>query len=298
MPMIFVYGDILLDIAVKSDGKVQYGSDMNGSINMKGGGSAANFVAWYSYLAGDVFFLAKVGRDYAGDILKNDLDKWGVKTKIIEEPDRPTGKILLFIDDVGERTMVTDRGANLCLAPADLQEEYFINKEHLHITGYSFFESDLLLETSKKAILMAKEKGMTVSIDPSSYALLENFGSEKFIELSGGADIIFPNLDEGRALTGFKEAEEIVSYLNKFYPIVVLTMGKEGCLIGSENKITRIRGNKIEDSLDTTGAGDAFAAAFILKYLNKDNSLKDAGDYANKIAFDSIKIGGGRPPGP
>lgn len=296
--MILVYGDIILDILVKVNGPINYGSDTTGRISMEGGGSAANFAAWTAYLKENVTFIGKIGEDIAGEYLKEELQKWGVGAALITGSDYPSGKILIFVDEKGERTMITDRGINLTLSPEELPLEPFSEAKHLHLTGYSLFGSDTLIDTTRTALKRAREKGISVSIDPSSYAHLKEFGPHRFLEFTANSDLFFPNYEEGKVLTGLTEEEEIVKYLLRYYRNVVLKLGQKGCLIGSKNGLFRIHNNNnIVQIPDTTGAGDAFAAAFVKGYLKDKNELSKIGSFANNIAYQCIKKGGGRPPG-
>lgn len=296
--VIITLGDIVVDILVKSNESLRYGSDVTGDVIIRGGGSAANFASWLSYLSEEVSFIGKVGNDIFGSFLIDDLTSRGIKTHITKDSNVSTGKIILLVDKMAERSMITDRGANLLLNEQDIPKKLFSEAIHFHLTGYSFFGSSELLNTTKLAIRLAKKNSLSMSIDPSSYGLLKEFSPERFFKITDGFDIIFPNLDEGFILTGYRAPERIVKDLINYYPIVVLKMGKKGCMIlrRGENLI-RIDSNidSSKEVLDTTGAGDSFAAAFIKSFL-EDNDLKKAGNFANKIAYHAIKNIGGRPP--
>lgn len=294
--MILVYGDINLDILVQADGPKQYGSDVTGQIALRGGGSAANFAAWTSFLGERTTFIGRIGNDPAGLYLKENLQYWGVNSALEIDQHRPTGKILLFIDVRGERTMITERGTNLFLSAAQLAGVNWQGVSHIHITGYSLFASTILVETTLKALELARELGLSVSVDPSSYALLKEFGPERFFRIAADAELFFPNLDEGMALTGLIEPEAIVTNLLPYYKIVVLKLGPAGCLIGRPGQLTRVANRQIIENPDTTGAGDAFAAAFVCQYLKDRNNLLKAGQEANRVARQCLQIKGGRPP--
>lgn len=294
--MILVYGDIILDILVKTDGPVNYGSDTTGRITMEGGGSAANFAAWAAYLKEEVTFVGKIGSDLAGEFLKVELDNWGVEAALISGPGYPTGKILIFVDEKGERTMITDRGVNLTLSPDELPIEPFLKAKHLHLTGYSFFGTDMLITATQLALKQARERGLSISVDPSSYALLKEFGPRRFLELTANSDLFFPNYEEGKVLTGLEGEEEIVRSLLRYYRNVVLKLGAKGCLIGGQEGLVRINNDYRAQNPDTTGAGDAFAAAFVTGYLKQKDDPGMNGAFANSVAVQCIKKGGGRPP--
>lgn len=290
--MIGVFGDLILDIAVKSHGPLQLGSDVTGEISYQGGGSGANCAAWIGSLGGKVRFAGAVGKDLAGQMVGLELKQAGVETFLVRKT-QPTGTILLFIDDQGERTMVTSRGANLYFRVEDLSDHFLAGLQHFHITAYSFFGSPDLTQTTRGILQKIQKQGIPFSVDPSSYALLTEFGVQKFLELTKGAQILFPNLEEGRILSGKEDPDAIVRALLQHYPGVVLTLGKEGCVVGEAQRIIHVEGPKVE-ALDTTGAGDSFAAGF-LHTLVQGASLVDAAIFGHSTASHCVRHYGGRP---
>ncbi|MCF7928899.1 MAG: carbohydrate kinase family protein [Spirochaetales bacterium] len=320
--MIFVYGDIILDMLVHASEPIMYGSDSPGSIDFQGGGSAANFASWASWAGSKVHFAGKVGSDVPGSYLQGDLDRWGVETSFAVDPLKKSGKILVLVDGRGERTMITDRGVNLDFRFEDIPLDILKKSSHLHLTGYSLFGSWTLVETAEKAIAFASERGISISIDPSSYALLEDFGPVDFLDAVAGCDIIFPNLDEGRSLTGRNDPEDMVRLLGEKIPLVVLKLGPHGCLIGFRESLStggghggknetdeggfrllRVGSSRVIDSPDSTGAGDAFAASFLTAYITGGKSctetgLRAAAESASMTALECVRKHGGRPPLP
>ena len=259
--MIGVFGDLVLDISVRTHGPLQPRSDVTGEITCRGGGSAANVAAWLASLGSQVRLAGAVGSDPLGSQLAAELDSLGIELFLVEKPG-PSGMILLFVDEQGERTMVTSRGANLLFEPIDLSERFFTGLGHLHLTGYSFFGSEPLREAAAELLDRARRRGIPFSVDPASYALLAEFGRERFLRLTRGAAVLFPNLDEGRVLTGAREPEAVARELLRFYPRVVLTLGAQGCLWAAEEGLGFVPAPAVEP-VDTTGAGDAFAAGFL-----------------------------------
>lgn len=294
--MTLVFGDVMMDILVKVESALNYGSDAIGSIAIEGGGSAANFASWLSYLDDNVLFIGKIGDDFAGIFLKKDLEKYGVKSILIEGKGEASGKIIILIDKRGERTMITDRGANLTIRASDIPKEFPSNAQHLHLTGYSFFGSQTLLDSTLTILEKCRERGLTVSVDPSSYSFIREFGPQKFLDVTKGIDIIFPNFEEGKILTGTNKEEEIVKSLLRFYPTVVLKLGEKGCIVATDKVFFTIQSRNQISNPDTTGAGDAFAAAFVKGYIKNKFDLKKSGEVANEIASLCVSRKGGRPP--
>lgn len=262
--MIGVFGDLVLDVTVLPHGPLRPRSDVSGQISCRGGGSAANVATWLGWLGSPVRFAAAVGRDLLARNLAAELEQFGVELFLVEKPE-PTGVILLFLDEQRERTMITSRGANLLLKPEDLPESFFAGLGHVHITGYSLFGSAELANTTAHILAQIKRRGLSFSVDPSSYALLEEFGPQRFLAMTAGANLVFPNLDEGRVLSGAQEPEAIVQELLRYYPRVVLTLGAMGCLWGDGKELKFTPAETVEP-VDTTGAGDAFAAGFLHEF--------------------------------
>lgn len=292
--MILTLGDVTIDILAKPHGPLCQGSDVKGEISLQGGGSAANFASWVAYVGEDVAFIGAIGEDWGGELLSRELEERGIKTSLKKAKDHSTASILLFIDSMGERHMVTDRGASLALDPSDLDEGLFEKADHFHMTAYSFFGGRAMVETAIKALELAKLHQLSISIDPSSYGLLFEFGVERFLQLTSSSNIIFPNLEEGRLLTGSSKEEEILSFLKEIYDTPLLKLGERGAIYNREGEILRAKAPSCP-CIDTTGAGDAFAAGFICSYL----SIKDldrACHEAVKLASIAVSQKGGRPP--
>ena len=290
--MIGVFGDLTLDIAAATHGPLQPRSDVTGDISCRGGGSAANVAAWLGSLGTPVRFAGAIGRDEVGRNLAAELECLGVELYLAEK-DSPTGMILVFLDTEGERTMVTSRGANLLFRAEDLPDQFFAGLQHLHITGYSFFGSESLAASTAAVLGKARELGIPFSVDPSSYALLEDFGVERFLEFTQGAALVFPNLDEGRVLSGQLEPENVVRQLLQYYPRVVLTLGSQGCICGEGEAVEAVPGQKAQ-ALDTTGAGDAFCAGFLHEFFQGAGLVASA-QTGNEIARRCVSHLGGRP---
>lgn len=293
--MILVLGDINLDIIVNLREEINFNTDSESDIHFKGGGSAANFSYWLDYLGQPVRLVAKTGDDFIVNFLKKQFQNTKIDFVNLVSENKDTGRIVILLSETGDRTMVTDRGANLDFSPEDITNDYFKEIDHFHLGGYSFFGGKNMEESAVKTIEKAKEKNITISFDPSSYSGLDNYGPQKILKQTKGINLCFPNLDEGRTLTNKEDPEDIVNELLNYYKNVVLKLGKEGCYIGSRDRIKKVKQKVKLAEGDTTGAGDAFSAAFIADYLN-NNSLLSAAERANEVAFNCVNKIGGRPP--
>lgn len=294
--MILVLGDINLDIIVNLREQINFDTDSESDIYFRGGGSAANFSYWLDYLDQPVRLVAKTGDDFIVNYLKEEFQDTKIDFVNLVSNKKDTGRIVILLSETGDRTMITDRRANTALSPEDLKEEYFKGIGHLHLGGYSFFGGQNMEKSAVKIIKKAKENNIKISFDPSSYSGLNHYGPQKILNQTEGLDFCFPNWEEGKVLTNKEKPEEIVKELLNYYKNVVLKLGKKGCYLGNKKRIRIVKQNIKRAEADSTGAGDAFAAAFIADYLN-NKDLKSAAERANEVAFKCVNKVGGRPPG-
>jgi sugar/nucleoside kinase (ribokinase family) len=260
-PRVVVVGDLLYDLLAKVEGEVIFGTDTFVPIRVAAGGSGANAAAWLASSGIETHFVGRVGDDPFGEFLAQELERGGVSPHLRRDPSLATGKVFVLVDGAGERTMITDRGAGEALSPEDLRGSLF-RGGHLHLSGYTF-SGGSRRETAREALRLARESGMTVSVDPSSVPLLRDVGTERFLKSTRGADLCFPNLEEGALLAGVEDPERIVEALLGYYSGVVLKLGAEGALYadtdGGWERIPAAPARVV----DTTGAGDALCAGFL-----------------------------------
>lgn len=261
MTRILVVGDVVDDIVVRPLGSVNAASDTDAEIRRTAGGSAANVAAWLGHLGADVRFVGRAGVEGAARH-RAALAAYGVDARVTADPDAETATIVLNLDRLGERTMFVDRAANARLSATDLPPDVLDGVGWLHLTGYSFFD-----ETVRPAVVdvleRARRAGCGVSVDPSSAGFLSRCGAAPFLECVSGADLLLPNLLEGRFLTGLEDSWAVATALTERFPAVVLTLGADGALFAArDGATTRVEAEPAE-VVDTTGAGDAFAAGFL-----------------------------------
>lgn len=288
--MIVVLGDLLFDITCYSQTSIQYGSHCSMQARVSPGGSAGNFAMWVARLGAEVGLLAKVGADVLGRALQQDLEHEGVVSRVAVGS-QTTGLTILISDQCGVDTVLAARGATAALSVADLDWQLLDRADLLHVTAYSFFE-DAPRQAALTAMRHVKECGKLLSLDPSSQGYLRSVGAETFFALTEGVDILFPNLDEGCALTGESQPERIVHSLLRHFPIVVLKMGAQGALAATADAMISHPGFVVP-AVDTVGAGDAFAAAFVVEWL-KERDLAAALHEGNRVAAGVVQVAGAR----
>jgi ribokinase len=289
---VVVVGDVMVDVIAWLDDPIARGSDAPARISFGAGGSAANVAAWLAAAGASPVLVGCVGDDARGREARSSLLAAGVEVRLITDPVHPTGTCVVIVEPGGERTMFPDAGANDALAPGDLPEELFAGGGHLHVPGYG-----LLREGSRPAARSAIERahhhGMTVSVDPSSTALL----SPAFFDLANGAGLLLPNAEEARILSGKDEPGPAARRLSKRFPEVVVTLGGDGALWTDGRALCRVPAVAGVTVSDSTGAGDAFAAGLIAARL-EGAGPEEALGAACRLAARAVATPGARPRAP
>jgi sugar/nucleoside kinase (ribokinase family) len=266
VPRVVVVGDLVYDLLARIGGSVAFGTDTFAPIHAVAGGSGANAAAWLASLGIKTDFVGRVGDDVLGEALAEELRGAGVTPHLARDPSLGTGKVFVLVDGAGERTMITDRGAGEALRPEDLPLALF-DGGHLHLSGY-MFSGGSRRETALEALRLAREAGMSVSVDPSSVPLLEAVGPELFLEWTRGADLCFPNLEEGTLLSGERKPDRVAQRILDHYTGVVLKLGATGAVYaGADGERVRFPAEPGRVA-DTTGAGDALCAGFLASWLS------------------------------
>jgi sugar/nucleoside kinase (ribokinase family) len=259
---VLVIGDVMTDIVVRPEGALARGSDRRASIGFEPGGSAANQAAWLAHFGLTVDFVARVGEaDLAAEAAR--LEAAGVTPHLVPDAERPTGRLVALIDPDGERSFLTDRGANEALKAGDIPEALIAGAAHIHLSGYSFFAP-----SPRAAVLdaMARARATPVSVDPASAEFLREAGADAFFAWTRGAALLLPNADEAEVLAGSADPEVQCARLAEHYPLVVIKRGAYGCVAAQRERRWRVEAPEVGVT-DTTGAGDAFAAAFLAARL-------------------------------
>ena len=256
-----VLGDLMVDVVTRVSGPLARGSDTNAHISVRGGGSGANVAAWAATLGTPVVFGCRVGDDDWGRAAVAALR--GVDVRAEVDPERPTGTCVVVVEPDGERTMLPDAGANDGPLPETEPGD------HLHVVGYSLLR-DGPRASALEAIERARAAGATVSVDPSSWALLRSGAIP-------AVDLLLPNAAEAPLLS-----DHPVSAL-------VTKLGPDGARWG-DVRVQAAPGKVV----DTTGAGDAFAAGFLSARL-EGAEPREALEAGCRVAARAVAQVGARP---
>jgi sugar/nucleoside kinase (ribokinase family) len=294
MARIVVIGDLMTDTVAHAMLPLARGSDTPATVTMHGGGSGANVAAWLAADGADVAFIGRRGADIPGRNRDMELMGYGVDARLVMDPERPTGTCVVMVTHKGERTMLSDPGANAALSPDDLPPDLFVRGAHLHVSGYT-----LLAEGSRNAALAALEyarrAGMSASVDGASAAPLERVGAEPFLELSSNAMLLFVNSSQAKILTGRDDPEQAARVLTAWYPQVVVKRGSDGALFyGNGVPQAHVPAPPADRVIDGTGAGDAFIAGFLPPWLDKKPPAEALAS-GHRLAGHSMNLIGARP---
>lgn len=294
---IIAVGDLVWDVVVKPDTSLLPGGDVTGQIALMPGGSAANVAVWIARVGGKAGFVGSIGVDFFGDAIARNLEAEGVQSWLTRTQARNTGVILVLLNEAGERSHVTNQGADFVLRPEDLPEDALRTARHVHLTAWSLF-TDPPRTAALRAAHIASAGGATISLDPGSFQMINEMGRDTFLQMFDGLqiDIVLPNRDEATALTGEREPERAAQALRTYFPqaVVALKLDAEGCYILGPNDNHREPALPVV-ATDTTGAGDAFDAVFITHYL-RTNNIAQAAQFANKVSAWVVTRTGARPP--
>jgi sugar/nucleoside kinase (ribokinase family) len=251
----------MTDVVAALSGPVAPGSDTAARITRRGGGAGGNTAAWLARAGARVTLLGRVGDDAEGRAAAEELAAEGVDLLLATDPARPTGACVVLVEPGGERSMLPDAGANAGLEAAPLPSDAV----HLHVAGYALLHPGSR-PAARALLAAARDAGMSVSVDPSSAAPLARVGAAAFLGWVGGADLLLPNRDEAAALTAMPDPKAAAKALAGHVREVVVKLGAQGALWTDGERQVRAPAVAML-AVDTTGAGDAFAAGLIAARL-------------------------------
>ncbi len=233
------------------------------------GGSAANTIHGLANLGIETGYIGKVGDDDTGDFFQKDMEIKNIST-ILSLSTTASGRAITLVSPDSERTFATYLGAAVELSADDITSSLFSDYDYFHVEGY-LVQNNKLLE---KALKLAKENNIKISLDLASFNVVED--NIEFLKenVKKYVDIVFANEEEARAFTG-KEPEEALDVIAQDCEIAIVKVGKDGSFIKQKDNKIKIDSINVKP-VDTTGAGDLYAAGFIYG-LTKGLSLEQCG---------------------
>ena len=252
------------------------------AVKRTGGGSAANSVALVSCLGGSVFYSCKVAGDPTGDFFAQELVATGIDNNLGDKRDPgTTGHCISMVTPDAERTMATCLGITNFLSPEELDPDALKASSILYIEGY-LVSSTSGFQAACEAQEIARAAGVTVALTLSDPTMIEHYRGNHERLLDSGVDLLFCNYKEAKLLTGADTVSGCVSAMKKAVPAFVMTCGKHGSIAFDGKNVTEADAVPA-NVVDTTGAGDVFAGAFLF-CLARNLDFKTASELANKAA--------------
>ncbi len=289
---VVVVGDLMADVVVAPAGPLRPGSDTAAAVTSSGGGSAANTAAWLAVTGHSTSLVAAVGDDPLGRAVRDDLAVHGVEHLGPVLAEVATGCCVVLVDAVGERTMLPDRGANDHLTAehvAVLLDDVGLplgQVAWVHLSGYTLLHPGSR-PAGREVVARARAAGVGLSVDAASAGPLRDLGADAFLDLVDGADLLLANAAELEALGGEAAVAERVRGL-------VTKRGADGARWSDGREQVEVLARPAE-VVDTTGAGDAFAAGFLGAWVG-GAAVADALASGAARAAEAVSHRGGRPP--
>jgi sugar/nucleoside kinase (ribokinase family) len=268
-----VLGDLVLDVVITPSNPLEPGTDVPGRVAFVQGGSAANTARWLGRLGARTTLITAVGRDATGRALVDAVRSDRVNVRASRVAGARTARIGVIVGSDGERSFVPDRGAADLLRPGDLKADWFAGARAIHLPVYSLLGVPLGA-AGRRAIELARSAGAAVSVDLASIGPLMAGGRRAARELvaSTEADILFATGAEAEALLGGGPLDGLLELAG----IAVVKRGSKGASVLARSGVEGLRFEVATEALhaaDTTGAGDAFDAGFLVGWL----AARDAG---------------------
>jgi sugar/nucleoside kinase (ribokinase family) len=276
--LIATLGDVMLDVIVRLEEPLAPGGDVRAATRAGAGGQAANVAAWAVALGAEGRCIAKRGGDATGELVARELEERGVE---LAGPvvDGATGVVVSIVGGDGDRALASDRGVAPSFSPDELEADW-LDCDVLHLSGYALLREPVS-DTALLAASLARGRGARISVDVAAWTEIRTFGPMRFRELIDtiAPDVLFATEAEWEMLGG--------AYLTA--PTGVIKRGPRGATVVTED--ARLDLSPVEaEVVDTTGAGDAFAAGFLL-----GGSLEEAARRALEAAARCVSTVGSLP---
>jgi sugar/nucleoside kinase (ribokinase family) len=258
------------------------------------GGSAGNTIAGLASMGIDTAYIGKVHDDQLGNVFRHDINALGANFKTAPATSGPaTAHCLVLVTPDAERTMCTYLGACVNLTMDDIDEETVRASKITYLEGY-LWDPEAAKAAFRKAIQIAHSAGNKVSLTLSDPFCVDRHRSEFLNLVRNDVDILFANEDEIKMLYGTYDLNEAALQVQKDCNIAAITCGAKGCIVTDKNEIGHVQGRNVKNLVDTTGAGDLFAAGFLYG-LSQGKAIGECGAIGNLVAGEVITHMGARP---
>ena len=276
-----IIGDAFVDILVPIH-SISRGETHYEEIGVSCGGTA-NVAVQVAKLGEGVKFIGKVGNDAMGFYFTENLKRQNVEVLTEVDEEHPTGLCVSLVYEDGERTMIASRGANdyLDKSIVESKAEEILVSRIVYFSGYSLLENAEVIQD-----LMRRCKGkVEIWFNPGAPNIITGLFSET---VNSFVDVLILNLDEAKAMTGKEGTANIMTELGGVTDLAVVSMGGNGCIVAKGKNWTTIPMDELSNGIDTTGAGDAFSAGFIVGRLRNTGNIECC-RLANRVARNFLK---------
>ena len=261
---------------------------------MVGGGSLGNSMFGITSFGGNGSFIGKIKEDEVGKFLQEDMIREGLKFPLgFTSPNISTGCCTIFVEQEGTRTMCTYLGAGALISPEDIEAKDIKNHQIAYLEGY-LWDNENAKQAMKKMVDICKADQQKIAFTLSDLFCVDRH-RKSFSELiKSNVDILFGNEEEILAMAQVSSIAEGIEYAKSLGILTAITLEEKGSLIIHNNEVIEINPEKVEKVIDTTGAGDLYAAGFLYG-CTKNKPLEDCGRYASIAAAEIISHYGARP---
>jgi sugar/nucleoside kinase (ribokinase family) len=288
---LLVIGDIAWDIFIRPEGDLVRGSDVLGTVDVMPGGAAANVAVWARRLGADTTLVGKIGDDTLGTLMHAHLQSEGVARRVITVPGGLSTRVGILVSADGEHSFVIDHTKVLRFDEGDAPPSLLDEADAVFFNGYDIF---LARSTTFLSALLAdaRQRRVPIIFDPSSFALIDAFGADRLMEGVGPVDVLLANDAEAEALRGVRPLESLEVWAR----LAVVKQGPGGASAYGDGAAWHAAANPVK-VVDTTGAGDAFDAAFMVEWLASRN-VEAALQAGNRMGAHVAAHLGAQPPSP
>tara|TARA_Y100000590_G_scaffold463687_1_gene631080 strand:+ start:151 stop:1125 length:975 start_codon:yes stop_codon:yes gene_type:complete len=259
-----------------------------------GGGSLGNSMFGITSFGGNGSFIGKIKKDNIGKYLQEDMIKEGLKFPLgFTSPDVSTGCCTIFVEEDGTRTMCTFLGAGTLIGPEDINEKDIKNHKIAYLEGY-LWDNEKAKQAMQKMVKICKADQQKIAFTLSDLFCVDRH-RDSFKELiENDVDILFGNKDEYNSMVNSQNLEDGINYAKSLNILCIITLANKGSLIIVNNEVLEINAKSVTNVVDTTGAGDLFAAGFLYGITHNKNN-QESGNIASIAASEVISHYGARP---
>ena len=261
---------------------------------MAGGGSVGNSMFGIASFGGSGSFIGKIKEDKIGIFLQQDMTREGLRFPLgFTSPDISTGCCTIFVEEDGTRTMCTFLGAGTLIGPEDIHDEQIKNHQIAYLEGY-LWDNEKAKQAMKKMVDICKADQQKIAFTLSDLFCVDRHRDSFKDLIESDVDILFGNHDEFSAMVNSTNLDDAIAYAKSLNILAIITLAGKGSLIIVNDKVLEVKPEPVSKLVDTTGAGDLFAAGFLYG-ITHQKSYEESGRLASIAASEIVSHFGARP---